>query len=308
MPQKLLLGTAQWGWTVSQKTAFSLLDAWLKQGQNLVDCATNYPINRQPQHFRAAEKILSTYVQTHGMHDLGITMKVGSLDNMSSPDVNLAPSFIQMMAAEYKRVFEQNLDCLMFHWDNREDEHDIAASLAALTQTAATLEIRPGVSGIKHPEIYRQVMGAGQIGFDIQLKHNVLQSDLNRYTPHFSPAQHHYFAYGINAGGIKLDAVPYPSDSTFLARGGNPAPLAAAIDQLRARLPEFNTQSNRRPIVSMPQIGLIYAGANPMIHGIVLGVSSETQLLENLSFIQEIKKGLYNDVYAALTTPPGLTA
>jgi hypothetical protein len=67
--KKLMLGTAQWGWSVSKVEAFQLLDIWLKAGHKAVDCATNYPINRNPEHFRAAEMILKEFVDTHGIRN-----------------------------------------------------------------------------------------------------------------------------------------------------------------------------------------------------------------------------------------------
>ncbi len=88
--KRLLLGTATWGWTVSPKEAYRLLDAWLGKGYRHIDTATNYPINKNPGDFRASEKILLEYVRAQGLTDLDITMKVGSLNNM----INIAPSFI----------------------------------------------------------------------------------------------------------------------------------------------------------------------------------------------------------------------
>ena len=148
----LVLGSAQWGWNVSPAEAFRLLDAWLGSGRRDIDCATNYPINRNPADFRASEKILLEYVQAHGLRDLRITMKIGSLDNMRSPEVNLAPSFVLMMGEEYHRLFDTNLHCLMFHWDNRDDEAAIRASLEALAILQKEAGIRPGLSGIKVAE------------------------------------------------------------------------------------------------------------------------------------------------------------
>ncbi|MBK6931454.1 MAG: aldo/keto reductase [Saprospirales bacterium] len=78
----LLLGTAQWGWTVSSDSAFQLLDAWIGSGRRAIDTATNYPINKIAGDFRAAERLLETYIRTHGLTNLQITMKIGSLDNM----------------------------------------------------------------------------------------------------------------------------------------------------------------------------------------------------------------------------------
>ena len=297
----LLLGTAQWGWTVARADAFRLLDAWLAAGHRAVDCATNYPINRRAADFRAAEKILLEYAQAHGLHDLQVTMKIGSLDNLRSPDVNLAPSFVLMMGEEYLRQFRENLRCVMFHWDNRDDSAAIHDSLHALAVLGKNYGLRPGLSGIAHPQAYAQANADLALDFDIQVKHNVLQSDYDRYaplrlTPHPSPLT---FAYGINAGGLKLDA-DYRPDSTYLARGGDPEKAAVVLEKIRALLPTWNTAHVRPPVKTMNHIGLIHAGLHPGIGGIVLGLSSEAQLRETLDFWRNVEAFDYADVWAGL--------
>jgi len=298
-----MLGTAQWGWTVSKNEAFQLLDAWLLAGYKHVDCATNYPINRNPADFRAAEKILHEYTRAHGLHDLQITMKIGSLDNLRSPDVNLAPSFLQMMTEEYLRLFDSNISCVMFHWDNRSAVNEIQIGLDALKRLQTTYGIRPGLSGIAHPESYAEANIELKLTFDIQLKHNVLHSDLDRYAPLLqtvSEAQpHHFFAYGINAGGIKLEP-PYPTDSTFLARGGQPEKVAPLLEKIHGFLPAWNTAFVRPPVKTVNQLGLIFAGFHPKLNGILLGVSSEVQLRETLDFWRNFEVFDYLDVFSAL--------
>ena len=205
--KQLLLGTAQWGWTVSKSEAFQLLDSWLAAGNKGIDAATNYPINKLPEQFRAAEKILLEYIQAHGLQDLQVTMKVGSVNNMRTPEINLSPSFLHMIATEYQRVFTSNLQTVMLHWDNRSDEQEIRQTAEALLQIRQNLGLQPGLSGIKHPEIYAPSLKDLGLVADIQVKHNVLQSDISRYTPIYSGAsgdEHRFFAYGINAGGRKL--------------------------------------------------------------------------------------------------------
>lgn len=296
--KSLILGTAQWGWTVSPETAFDLLDAWLAAGQRRVDCATNYPINRNPADFRAAEGILCDYIHAHGLHDLEVTMKIGSLDNMRSPEANLAPSFVQMMAGEYHRLLGDNLGCLMLHWDNRADAAEIAATLDALARLHADTGVRPGLSGIKHPEVYGAVVGRTGLAFDIQLKHNLLYTDLPRYLPHFDPAIHRYCAYGINAGGLKLPGSQYEAGSTFLARGGQTEAAEALLQRLTTLLPAFNARHDRPAITTMNQLGLIYAGLNPAIQAVLLGVSSVTQLEDSVGFWAALEG--YGEVYAGL--------
>lgn len=297
-----LLGTAQWGWTLPHSEAFRLLDAWLKTGHRAIDCATNYPINRRPADFRAAEKILHEYVRAHGLHDLQVTMKIGSLDNLRSPDVNLSPSFVMMMGEEYLRLFGENLRCVMFHWDNRDDSAAIRDSLGSLAVLEKNYGLRPGLSGIAHPEAYARANTDLALGFDIQLKHNVFQSDYERYAPLLPPSRpspSQIYAYGINAGGVKLDA-DYRADSTYLARGGDPEKVAARLSKIRDLLPQWATAFVRPPVKTMNHIGLINVGLHPDISGTVLGLSSTAQLHETLDFWRNVEAFDYSDVWAAL--------
>lgn len=303
MNKTLMLGTAQWGWTVSKKEAFQLLDAWLKAGFHHLDCATNYPINRIPEDFRAAEKILQEYILAHGLKHLKITQKIGSLDNLRSPEVNLAPSFVQMMGEEYRRLFGDNLDCLMFHWDNRDAVSEIQVSLKALQRLQIDLNLRPGLSGIAHPEAYAEANKELGLSFDIQLKHNLFYSDLPRYltadSAALSAAPSAFFAYGINAGGVKLEP-PYPTESTFLARGGQLEKLTPLLEKINSQLPVWNTAFVRPPVKTMNHLGLIYAGLQAEISGILLGVSSTVQLQETLDFWRNFEVFDYTDIFSAL--------
>lgn len=302
MNKTLLLGTAQWGWTRSKMEAFALLDAWLKAGFRQVDMATNYPINQNPADFRAAENILREYIQAHGLHDLAVTMKIGSLDNIRSPEVNLHPSFIQMMSEEYRRLFDSNLACVMFHWDNRSERAEIQASLAALDGVCRQMGVRPGLSGLAHPSVYAQILAEMKYVFDIQLKHNPLHSDFPRYKPFLSPdytgPKPAFYAYGLNVGGVKLDQ-DFKEDSTFLARGGQVIALLPMLEKLTNMLPKWNA-SVRPPVKTMNQLGLIYAHFHPDLSGIVLGASTPVQVQETLDFWRNFEVFDYQDVFAGI--------
>lgn len=309
--KSLLLGTAQWGWSVNRQDAWRILDAWLAAGHRHIDTATNYPINKNPADFRAAEQILLEYIEAHGLRDLRVTVKIGSLNNMRTPEINLTPSFIIMMADEYRRLFGENLEAVMLHWDNRAEADPIRESLLELSRLELEHGLRPGLSGIKHPAVYAQLTAELRMRFDIQLKHNVLQSDLSRYAPFYSSAlvngpeaqqspAHRLFAYGINAGGAKLDG-PYPAGSTFLARGGNPARTAESLEHLQTMLPRWNTAFVRPPVCTMNHLGLIFAGLNPALQGIVLGMRSAEQVEETLDFWRNLDSFDYSDVYAGLS-------
>ena len=295
--KKLILGTAQWGWNVDKHQAFRILDAWMGAGLREVDAATNYPINRNPGDFRRSEQILLEYIGANGLSDLRVTMKIGSLDNLRGPEINLAPSFIQMIGEEYVRLFGANLSTLMFHWDNRQDAIAIEASLDALIRFCNMAGLQAGLSGIAHPECYAQLSLPPDTNFNIEVKHNLFHSDLERYTPFFNHG-HRFWAYGINAGGLKLDA-SYDEASTLAKRGGPSEKSAGLVAQINQFLPVWN-QSARPPVNGMNQIGMIYAALNTGLDGIVLGVSSAKQLQETLSFCQCLQDFDYSDVFEAL--------
>lgn len=295
----LLLGTAQWGWNTSAAEAFRLLDTWLAAGHRQVDCATNYPINRNPADFRAAEKLLLNYIRAHGLHDLQITFKIGSLDNLRSPEINLHPSFVLMMAEEYLRLFGPNLCTIMLHWDNRDSVPDIGATLEALSILQRQYRLRPGISGIAHPSAYVAANADLGLEFDIQLKHNIFQSQMAHYAPLRAAGQHRFFAYGINGGGVRLEA-NYTADSTYLTRGGQPEHLATQVQRLRDLLPRWNTAFVRPPVMTINHLGLIYASLNPHLSGIVLGTSSVAQLRDTLDFWRNMETYDYQDVWKEL--------
>lgn len=300
MRLKLMLGTAQWGWNMDKQSAFSMLDAWLKAGLSEVDAATNYPINRQAADFRASEKILTEYIAAHGLSgELSVTMKVGSMNNMRSPEINLSSSFLRMISGEYQRLLGENLGGIMIHWDNRDDVDEIRATVAFLSELS--LEgIRPGLSGIKYPAHYVKANEVVNIPFDIEVKHNILASDLQRYQAFMSDDQlHRIWAYGINAGGIKLKG-NYSSDSTFTIRGGDSALYNDKCAQIERMLPEWNLAFVRPPILTMHHIGLLLANSNPKIHGVVLGTKNAAQLTETLDFLRNLEVFDYEDIVKSL--------
>lgn len=281
--KELVLGTAQWGWTIGREKAFEILEYWLNAGFEAVDCATNYPINRQPACFRAAEGILSEFIRAHGLSNLNITMKIGSLDNMRTPDNNLSPSFIQMIGHEYGRILGDNLGCLMIHWDNRDQEEEIENTLTGLRRVCAELDCRKGLSGVRDPRVYARVTGTDT--FDIQVKHNVLYSDLERYTPWLPSENHRYYAYGINAGGIKLPGEAYSDTSTYIVRGGNPVLNESQTERISALTDQFRREKGT-VIEHMWQLGLTLAVSEPALHGIIAGISSLGQLRELINWYE----------------------
>ena len=179
---QLLLGSALWGWTINKTTVFQLLDYFYQQGFRQVDAATNYPINKNPMDFRRSEQILKEWIQVNGIQDLEIIIKVGSLNNMGGSENNLSKSFLLMNLDSYRAKFGSNLKTFMIHWDNRRDRSAIEESLQALDY-AQKQKLSVGLSGVKYPEVYYELNQERRLNFVIQIKHNLLKSDYERYAP-----------------------------------------------------------------------------------------------------------------------------
>jgi|1048.fasta_scaffold00789_3 aryl-alcohol dehydrogenase-like predicted oxidoreductase len=301
MKLKLMLGTAQWGWTLDKQAAFALLDAWLKAGYSEIDAATNYPINKQPSDFRASERILAEYISAHGLQgQLSILMKVGSMDNMRTPAINLSPSFLRMMTDEYQRIFGENLGGIMIHWDNREEPENAVETVAFLHELSMR-GIRPGLSGIKYPEHYAAATASHNFDLDIEVKHNVLVSDLARYQGLLSgDTQHRVWAYGISAGGVKLRG-GYTPESTFSVRGGDSTFFDEQCAQLERMVSEWNLAFVRPPLLSMHHLGLLWASSHPQIHGAVIGPKNTAQMAETVDFLRNLDAFDYSDVVKGLS-------
>lgn len=282
-----------WGWTVARETCFALLDAFYSAGFREVDTATNYPINKNPADFRAAENLLLEWIQTHGIRDLKTTVKVGSIDNLRSPEHNLSKSFLLMSLDDYGYRFGSNLHTLAIHWDNRDDEAAIRSTLEALA-VVREKELHTGLSGIRFPELYARLNAEPAFGFDfrIQIKHNLLQSDYERYAAF--QGSRRFLAYGIHAGGIKLDPAEYGPDSSLRARGGDTEAVPPRIERIKTWL------AGHSQAPSFHYAAILYAAYSPDMAGIILGPSSVQQLEDSVAVYRSIQDGGAAEMYEAL--------
>lgn len=290
-----ILGSGMWAWTISKKTAFELLDTFYNAGHRQVDMATNYPINKNPKDWRAAEKILTEWIKVNGIKDLEVWIKVGSLNNLFTPEHNLHPSFLYLALDYYQNLYKSNLHTFGIHWDNRTKLNDISNTLLALKKIQEH-GLQLGLSGIKHPELYAQLNQQMEqpLHFRIQMKHNILYSDYKRYMPLHAHAQ--FTAYGINAGGLKLSPKKYSVNSYLATRGGDPLKENPILPKVRILLAQANKNTTRPTLDSFHQISLIYAFYAQQMEAILLGASTPQQLKNSLDFIENLKQYNFQEV------------
>lgn len=273
--KQLILGTALWGWSVNRETAFALLDAFYSRGFRWVDTAANYPIDKNQDHLGLAEKFLAQWLAAHGVRDLRVVAKIGSVSNDGGPAADLSPARIERLALRYHSLFEGNLAFLSVHWDNRDKPEDIAATLEALSQAGGSSVI--GLSGILHPEVYAGEGRRLKLRFITQAKHNVFVSDLPRYAPLAQLSS--FWVYGLNCGGLGFSPGGEAFSSMSLRQVKNP--LAGAVRDSLLRFSGSAEKEYGIALGSFNRLGMAFAYGSPGVDGLIIGPSKVSQFEES---------------------------
>ena len=288
------LGTAMWAWTVNEKAAKNLLDLWYENGFRCVDTASNYPINKKAEDFRKAEQWLSQWLISSGVQDLKVMIKVGSIDNSGSPENRLNPSFLSIAHQHYCDLFSEQFDCLMIHWDNRDDSSEIQDSILAM-QALCKDRQKLGFSGIKHPTAYKESLYALEEKPFLQAKHNPFQSHLDYYQsilPYCQP-----ICYGLSGGGIKLHA-DYKNDSSASQRNVKINEMEGHIQKIRRLIDDFHREQADVKIENMHQLGMLNAALDERVSGLLIGPSKTEQLEDAIDFLKRIHQ--HKDLFLSL--------
>ena len=284
-----MLGTCMWGWNILKSTCFDLLDEFYKKGFREVDTASNYPISGVSNQFHLSDAIISEWTNAHGIKDLKINAKIGSIDNSGSPDNNLSFSYIEMLTDYYTCSFEANLDALMIHWDNREHCQDTHGTMEAL-QRIESLGFKIGLSGIKVPNVY-QMLAKHTSAISIQVKRNLIHNGIGHYKPTFPQAL--FYAYGTNVSGLN-DIGEYNKSSTFNLRNME---SKVKHDQLAKihRIFSMSREVEECPFENIFDLNLFYALSSKSLHGLVIGPSSTDQLKNTLQSYSKITRESMQD-------------
>lgn len=290
----LMLGTAMWGWTLEKGTCFQLLDAFYKDGFRAIDTATNYPINKNPEDFRKAEQWLAEWIKAHGVQDLEINIKVGSLNNLGTPDNNLSESFIIINTDDYQNLFGSNLNTIMVHWDNRSNVGAIDATLNGLLEVQ-NRGLRTGLSGIKFPDLYASINQGYELDFRIQIKHNFFRSDYERYKVFHGKRR--FIPYSINGGGIKLSKSTSENSQTLQVRKIKHDDFADIIEDINQVLDE---PSWKGKVTTMNECGMTLAFHSPDIESMLISPSRIEHWEATRNFYEKLKSGAFQRLYQSL--------
>ena len=179
--KQLILGTALWGWKIKKNDCFKILDEYYLKGFREIDTATNYPINNNKLYFRYAEDIILEWLNINNIIDLKIIMKFGSVNNSGNTQNNLTYTHLLLNKDYYQAKYSSNLSTLMIHWDHRENKELIQQTIDALTIIMQE-NINIGISGIKYPKLYFDIINNLDATVMIECKHNIFSSGLNHYS------------------------------------------------------------------------------------------------------------------------------
>ena len=284
--KKLVLGTALWGWGIERREAYQLLEHFLQSGGSTIDTATNYPINKHKEDFGLAASWMADWVQQHGDSSLELIVKIGSRDNMGSPDVNLTPDHIERAVDTLKNQFANALSCISIHWDNRADAEHQMAAIAQTVETMSKLEqagLSIGLSGIKYPQLYFKADPALAEKWIIQVKENFMtRAAREAYQTWFPKAR--YLAYGINLGGLKIEA-PKENSSIELRQINIPQLLTERLGNF------LHTNHGFEPHpMTLNELALAVSYVNPSLSGIVIGPRNVEQLQNTLAYWKSLEE------------------
>ncbi len=288
----ICLGTAMWGWSVAEISAFKIMDSFYDNGGRYIDSALNYPINAQPEDQGAALLIIAKWLKKNNINDLKLMIKIGSLDNSHTSTNNLTPEALQKSVSVLSDRFNTNIYNVMIHWDNRDAWKDIFESLIGLKKSCDKVHCRLGLSGIRHIESYKTALLNAEVNsLDIQVKSNFLFQGEKHYSAildDFADNAIRFWGYGISGSGLKLSAEEYKKDSYVS--------LVRSSDYHRQMLSPEMIKSMRLFIEQTPFVNNIYhlsiliAENNPLLYGYMISPSKIEQLDDIFHFRKLIKE------------------
>jgi len=275
-----VLGTALWGWGVNRNDAYELLENFFENGGASIDTATNYPINKCNQDFGTAIKWLEDWKASNPNSKFSLIIKIGSIDNMGSAEIDLSAKNIIATKNRLRDKFEDSLSCISIHWDNRGGDMNDSCLIDETVEAMSKIEasgIAIGISGIKFPELYYKSNPALADKWMIQVKEN-FSTCLARdtYQDFFPRAK--YLAYGINLGGLKTES-PESDSSIELRKISIPLSLIEKISNYI----NLDHGFDPRP-ATLNELALAISHNNPSLSGAIIGPRNKKQLMNTLDY------------------------
>jgi len=292
----LILGTALWGFGIDRTTAYDILDRFLEFGGNIIDTASNYPINSQVKDFGLAASWIADWIAISNIKNISVNIKIGAIDNIGSPNTDLSALKILDSASFFRDSLESALLGISVHWDNRKNNNDYESILETVEAMSKIKHsgIQIGFSGIKRPDFYLKAAPELSGEWWIQIKENASTCAARLEYEKFFPNAH-YIAYGINMGGLK-NTPPTKSSSLTLRNIKYPHAL---VHHLSAFLTS-NHNLNPAP-QDFNELALLLNYINPALSGMIIGPRNIIQLENTMCYWEKLNNQLIQGDYINLT-------
>lgn len=256
------LGTADFGSKVSPKAALGIVEQFVDLGGRLFDTATNYPITGNPQDSMASVKILASVLRELEVSGCQVIVKAGAVGNDGGSRNNLSPTFLRGEYEACESLFPDQIVTPSIHWDDRSNQEAICET-ADLLKSYLQRRRNVGLSGLAHPGIYADALGAHGADVLYQVRFNALDtSTLATTHEKFGPAR--YLAYGLS-GSPQERRVSNSQFREMCAQAVGSAFADATRHELKRALLE---------------LGLKMCLADPRISGALIAVSHPNQLAD----------------------------
>jgi aryl-alcohol dehydrogenase-like predicted oxidoreductase len=114
----LAFGGNVFGWTIDEKTSFTLLDAFVKEGFNFIDTADTYSRWAPGNKGGESETIIGNWVKKNGNRDkVIIATKVGGDMGQGKKDIS-KKYILQAVENSLQRLQMDYIDLYQTHWDD----------------------------------------------------------------------------------------------------------------------------------------------------------------------------------------------
>lgn len=117
----ICLGTANFGTSLNEEMAFSLLDEFVRQGGNFIDTANVY-CRWVPGNGNSSERFLGNWLKSRGAYNDVVIATKGAHYDMAHPEISrVTEEAIRFDIEESSQTM--GLDVLDFYWLHRDDEN-----------------------------------------------------------------------------------------------------------------------------------------------------------------------------------------
>jgi aryl-alcohol dehydrogenase-like predicted oxidoreductase len=285
---ELALGSMQFGWTADETVAFSIMDAYVEAGGNLVDTADVYSYWADGNPGGVSEEIIGRWIKLRRNRDsvvLATKVRGRMWDGPSGEGLGRA-HIMAAVEASLRRLQTDYIDLYQTHWFDADTP--IEETMRALDNLVQSGKVR--YLGCSNHPAWRLVEALWASD-----KHGL--AGYISLQPHYSLVHREEFESDLREVTAKygLGVLPYsPLGGGFLTgkyRQDGPMPTSARANRIRDRyfsernfaLLDALGSIGQRYEQGIPQVALAWLLTNPAVTSPIIGANSVAQVKASLA-------------------------